>query len=353
MGVAVISSSPVLRAGQRMATAEAVALAAVPLFAGIPAPELERVAHFMTPFEADTGEALFRQGDNGDRLYVIDRGRVDVEVESTGGRMHTVASAGSGEILGEVALLGGTRRSGTAVARERVAGWVLHQSNLEMLRLDAGAGSVELTAALMELVLGRLRDRYGAIAHELALQDATPPPPSGEPAQRAPAARGTTAYLETLLCFRHFHDRGQIEAALEGAETLELPAGAVAMTPDVPAGELLLVLRGALDVSIRRGRSARRVRLAGPGRMVGHVGALDGRPSPVLAQAREHVVLLALPAPRVQAMLRDRQAPARRFCAGLAEDIGRALRQAERPTARMVTEPRALAISPTQHTRQR
>jgi CRP/FNR family transcriptional regulator, cyclic AMP receptor protein len=339
----VIDARPALRTASRTASEEALALGAVPLLASISPPELERVAHFMIPFEADPGDALFREGDDGDRLYVIERGRIDVEAELTGGHVHTIASIGPGEILGEVALMGGVRRSGTAVVRDPVAGWVLHRSNIEMMRLDAGAGSVELAAALTELILGRLQDRYAAIAHELAVEDADPAPPAGEPAQRAPALRGARGYLESLLCFRHFRDGHQIEEALGGAQALELPAGAVAMSPDIPAGELLLVLRGALEVSIRRGNSVRQVRLAGPGRMAGHVGALDGRPSPVLAQAREHVVLLALPADRVRGMLRDSRAPARCFCAGLAEDLGRALRQAERPTARMLSKPRVPA----------
>jgi hypothetical protein len=67
------------------------------------------------------------------------------------------------------------------------------------------------------------------------------------------------------------------------------------------------------------------------------VGALDGGLSPVMAHAREPVVLLALPARRVAGMLRDPNAAARRFSAGLAEDIARALRQAERPIARVAS----------------
>ena len=47
---------------------------------------------------------------------------------------------------------------------------------------------------------------------------------------------------------------------------------------------------------------------------------------------------MAMPAATVRAMLRDQRAPARRFCAGLADDIGRALLAAERPSGRMLTE---------------
>jgi hypothetical protein len=43
-------------------------------------------------------------------------------------------------------------------------------------------------------------------------------------------------------------------------------------------------------------------------------------------------------------MLRDPALVSRRFVAGLAEDLARALRQAERPIARMETGPAALQI---------
>jgi CRP-like cAMP-binding protein len=309
----------------------------IPLFAGLAAGELDRVTHFMAPFSAPADEVLFREGEEGDRVFVIDVGSVEVRVERAGGAIGTLATVGPTELLGEMALLGGSRRSGTAVTREPTAGWILHRSGLDMLRLDAGAGAVELIARLTELQMQRLRGRYEAISAELADDDheelATAPCDAPTPA--APGVV-TPDYVASLLCFRHFDDARQIETALAGLSPVELPARAFAMAPGVVPAELLLVLRGALDVSIRHREKAQRVRLAGPGRFVGHPGAMDGKPSPLAAHARERVVLLPISRARVLSMMRDPSAPARRFAAGLAEDIGRALRQAERPIARTV-----------------
>jgi len=320
------------------------ALAGIRLFTGIARSELERVAHFMAPLRVPAGDILFRQGDRGEELYVIATGRVHVEAEMAGGEVGTLATVGPGETLGEMSLLGGARRTGTAVVREDVTGWVLHRSSHEMLRLDAGAGAVELSARLTEIVLSRLRERYAAIGAELADGDPLPLVMPARDEQAAAAAHPPPpGYVKSLLCFRHFHDEALIDAVIGGAPVLELPAGAVVMTPGASVSDLLLVLRGALDVSIRRGHSARRVRLAGPGRFVGHIGALDGESSPVVAHARDPVVFMPLPAARVRSMLRGRGAAPRRFAAGLAEDIARALRQAERPIARVAAEPSALA----------
>jgi CRP-like cAMP-binding protein len=320
-----------------------VPLELIELFAGIDAAELDRVEHFMAPFSAAKGDVLFRQGEDGDRLFAIGSGQVAVHAELTGGRTRLLATVHAGESLGEMAVLGRARRSGTAVAASPVSGWLLHRSSLEMLRLDPAPGAVELVARLTELVLARLRVRYEAIAGELARDDqAEGPAPAPDAVAKAADAHLSGPYLETLLCFRHFHDHTQIERALDGAEAVELPAGAVALAPAQHVHELLLVIRGALDVSIRGAQSARRVRLAGPGRFVGHVGALDGGSSPVVAHARDPVVIVRLDAARVRAMLRDPMLTSRRFAAGVAEDLARALRQAERPIARMQTEPAAL-----------
>jgi CRP-like cAMP-binding protein len=331
-------------AGLLSADAESdVPLESIELFSGIEPVELDRVEHFMAPFRAAAGEVLFRQGEDGDRLFAIGSGRVEVHAELTGGRKQRLASVLAGESLGEMAALGGARRSGTAVAASPVSGWVLHRSSLEMLRLDPAPGAVELVARLTELVLARLRARYEAIAAELARHDlVASPAPARADGKAAAGAHFHGRYLETLLCFRHFHDHGQIERALDGAEAVELPAGAVALAPARHVEGLLLVIRGALDVSIRGSHSARRVRLAGPGRFVGHVGALDGGPSPVVAHARDPVVIVRMDAERVRAMLRDPVLSSRRFAAGLAEDLARALRQAERPIARVQAEPAAL-----------
>ncbi len=63
------------------------------------------------------GEALFRDGDPGDAMYVVQSGRMRVFSE-VGGREQTLATMGPGEFFGEMALLTGKPRNVTAVAVE-------------------------------------------------------------------------------------------------------------------------------------------------------------------------------------------------------------------------------------------
>ncbi|MED4584258.1 SLC13 family permease [Brevibacillus choshinensis] len=63
------------------------------------------------------GTVLFRQGDPGDRLYVIKSGKLELYVEATTGRSPQMISVlGEGDTLGEMAMLTGEARSATAIA---------------------------------------------------------------------------------------------------------------------------------------------------------------------------------------------------------------------------------------------
>jgi len=313
----------------------AIALPDVPLFAGIAPAEIERLEHFMARFELTAGERLFRQGDESSRMYIMERGHIDVEVELTGGRTRQLAQLGPGEALGENSLFLGGRRTASAVATEPTSGWILFRAGFDMLRLDGGAGAVELMARLTESAVARLRRRYEAVAAELPDDaGAFAQGPAHEAATPAAPELAAPGYVRGLLCFREFFDERQVDAVIGGCTPLELPRGALLTANGGLGGDLLLVLRGAVDVSVRRGPSAQRVRLAGPGRFVGHIGAIEGGPSPVVAHTHERLIVVEIPGERVRSLLRDPSAVARRFSSAVAQDVSRAMRQAERPIAR-------------------
>jgi CRP-like cAMP-binding protein len=314
---------------------EAVSLPQIPLLAGIAASDIERLEHFMARFEVAEGERLFQQHDQSACMHVIERGRVEVHLQMPDGGTQTLARLGPGEVLGEISLLQAATRSASAVALEPTSGWVLYPAALETLRIDGGTGSVELMARLTELAVARLRARYVQLA--AALGDARSAPlaaPSLVPSVPAAPELWGPDYLHSLLCFRQFHDHAQVMDAIGAVVPYELPRGSALSAREGEADALVLVIRGAVDVSLKRGGAAQCVRLAGPGRFVGHLGVLDAGPNPAVAHARERVVLVALPGERIRAMLRDPSAVARRLSAAIAVDTARALRQAERPIAR-------------------
>lgn len=84
----------------------------VDMLCTLPLPSIEQLARGLEPVAVPSGAAVFRQGDPGDRYYVIESGEVDVVHDGL-----VVASLGPGEGFGEIALLRPTGRLATVVAR--------------------------------------------------------------------------------------------------------------------------------------------------------------------------------------------------------------------------------------------
>ena len=96
-------------------------LRAIPMFAPLAAPELERLARAVAGVRVEAGSAVFEQGGHGDRFYVIVAGEAIVEEDG-----RHVRTLGPGDFFGEIALLRDVPRTATVRA----------VSELELLALD-------------------------------------------------------------------------------------------------------------------------------------------------------------------------------------------------------------------------
>jgi len=93
-------------------------IAQVPLFAQLPADELEHLVKTLDTCQYRAGEVLFSEGERGDRFYVIQNGQVEI-VKSLGtANERLVALRGPGEFVGEMSLF---NRSGLRTASVRAA----------------------------------------------------------------------------------------------------------------------------------------------------------------------------------------------------------------------------------------
>ena len=63
------------------------------------------------------GEWLFRQGDAGEALYIVEQGRVEIVAEPPGAEAQVVRELGPGGVVGELALISGAPRTASLRAR--------------------------------------------------------------------------------------------------------------------------------------------------------------------------------------------------------------------------------------------
>ena len=126
-------------ASARVPSAPLELLRAIPLFASLPPPVLERLAASAAEVTAPPGAAVVEQSAPGDLFYVVSSGRAAVEIDGTrSGRL------GPGDFFGEIALLRDVPRTATVRA-------------LDELRLYALEGDVFVAA-----VTGHAQSREAA-----------------------------------------------------------------------------------------------------------------------------------------------------------------------------------------------
>ena len=131
-----------------------------PLFAALDDEAAEALRSTMTRVEVPRGEAIFHEGDPGDRLYVIVEGKIKLGRASGDGRENLLAVLGPGEMFGELSLFdpGPRNAAGTAVADTVLLG-VGSDDLDEWLR-----GRPEVARHLLRALARRLRRTNEALA---------------------------------------------------------------------------------------------------------------------------------------------------------------------------------------------
>src|ERR1051325_9901726 len=100
------ASSSLVREKPRAAARYAL-LRGVPLFAALDDAAVEELCGYLHPVELKAGSGLFRVGDAGDAMYIIESGRVRITVTDADGREVILASLGHGDFFGEMSMLDG------------------------------------------------------------------------------------------------------------------------------------------------------------------------------------------------------------------------------------------------------
>ncbi len=154
------------------------------LMRGLQSQELRDIASHLRPEHFDAGQTVYRLGAEGEAVYLIDEGQVQVS-----GATGMIATIGAGEVFGEGAFLTGEPRSTTATALTNVVAWSLGRADFEQLALRYPI----LALNLSRLVSRRLRERNLRATAPVTLPVAPPPAPVRE--EPPPATSGALTGL--------------------------------------------------------------------------------------------------------------------------------------------------------------
>jgi putative iron-dependent peroxidase len=122
-------------------------LGTVPLFQGLDASQLDRLAELAAEVRAADGEILMRQGESGDEFFIVLSGHVVVEREGL-----RLARLGPGDFLGEIALIDGRPRTATAIADGDVELLVLGNRQFEAVIEEFPGLGRQIARALVDRI---------------------------------------------------------------------------------------------------------------------------------------------------------------------------------------------------------
>lgn len=108
-------------------------------------------------------EPIFHEGELGDTLHVIDKGRVLIEVSTPNGDVAALAVRGRGEVLGEMAIVGGGRRTAKVTALEPTETLALTRAALDDLRRT----DPEVDRTLLEILSDKLQETMAQLVEVL------------------------------------------------------------------------------------------------------------------------------------------------------------------------------------------
>ena len=114
--------------------------------------QLLKATRMLDPFVFQPGEAILREGEPGDRFYIIIKGRVEIALKRPGSSDVVVMRPGPGEYFGEIELLRGGRNLATARAVSDAPVELVSLDRQEFAELMAES---EATRDAMEMIVER------------------------------------------------------------------------------------------------------------------------------------------------------------------------------------------------------
>src|SRR5438094_7136291 len=135
----------------------------VPLFESLDDETARKLCQLLESIDCKAKTSLFRAGDEGDAMYLIERGKVRICVQGTDGRDMTLTELGRGDFFGEMALLDGQRRSADAIVAEDARLAVLSREHF----LSFVRSSPDVALELLTALANRLRHTDELLRHSV------------------------------------------------------------------------------------------------------------------------------------------------------------------------------------------
>lgn len=134
------------------------ALATTPIFGGLSDDYLTRLASLINVESYKRGSYIFKEGDDGDKFYLIVEGRIRISRNVPGMGEEALAILKANDYFGEMALIDEAKRSADAYVHESAVVLALHKQDLEDLLFVDKNVAYDVLWAFVRTLSGRLRE---------------------------------------------------------------------------------------------------------------------------------------------------------------------------------------------------
>ncbi len=198
------------------------------------------------------GEVIIRQGEQGDRFYIVKSGRVEISAAQGGGGRQVLAVLSKGDYFGEIALVKKVPRTATATALSECSLLVLEKADFERMMSQR----INIAERIDRLIENR-------------------------------------GFLAKLPLFSEFAP-AQIAMAASRLVPEHYQAGQDVITQGQTGDSFYIIRQGTLEVTVERDGARRRVAELGPGEYFGEIALLLNVPRTASVTAVSNSLVLRL-----------------------------------------------------------
>lgn len=155
-----------IRTDAKDTKSDEIPLASVDLLSTLTSTEREVIERHTRRETFPRGKIIFREGDPGQELFIVTKGRASAYLKQINGGEIRLATFAPGTIFGELATLDAGPRSASVVADDDVVCYVLSDQQFAVLAKDAPSVAIKLLSGLGRELSRRLR-RANQTIHQL------------------------------------------------------------------------------------------------------------------------------------------------------------------------------------------
>lgn len=155
-------------------------LKTVKAFSSLHLSELKSISGFIEPLNIEAGEALCREGDEGQEMFIIETGKTEVTILMQDGSAKKLTEFTAGDFFGEMAIFEDAKRSATCTALEKSRVLRLNKSDFLKLMKKYPLTAIKIMREMLDITSHRLTNtsrfvsemvRWGEEASRRAITD--------------------------------------------------------------------------------------------------------------------------------------------------------------------------------------